>query len=276
MLLAATSMLQSAELLAIGAAAGLIGGLFGIGGGIIMIPGMVFVLGDRYGPESLHVFKLASLAASVALSLPASLRHARQRATVAPILRTTTPLAIVGAVAGLLLAQVFLGERTRIIQAVFGVFLLLVAAWDVVRSAWLPAASAERPAACPAPSSWRHYGLLVGLPSGLLAGFLGIGGGVWAVPAQTLLLGVALRNAIANATATIVYVAAVCVLAKSAALALTAHVNPLAGWWLALWLAPGAIAGGWFGAVLVHRLPVGRLRLAFDALLIFSGVRMLL
>ena len=45
MLSAAINSLKIVELTAIGLGAGVIGGLFGIGGGILMIPGMVVLLG---------------------------------------------------------------------------------------------------------------------------------------------------------------------------------------------------------------------------------------
>jgi len=47
------------------------------------------------------------------------------------------------------------------------------------------------------------------------------------------------------------------------------------GWRLAAWLAPGALAGGWIGAGLTHRLQVRWLRYIFLALLAVTGVKLI-
>jgi len=119
-------------------------------------------------------------------------------------------------------------------------------------------------------------GGVVGLPAGIISGLLGVGGGIWAVPAQHAALGVRLPNAIANSACTIVVVAAAAALTKTYAVSRMAGLNPLWGWWLVLWLAPGAVVGGWFGGALTHRLPVKWIRYAFYALLLITGLRLIL
>jgi len=118
----------------------------------------------------------------------------------------------------------------------------------------------------------------VGLPAGLIAGLLGVGGGVWAVPAQNYLLGVRLPNAIANSACMIVALAAGASVVQG--LAITDLQDPRAsvwrGFWLAVWLAPGAMVGGRFGAKLTHRLPVHWIRNVFYVLLAITGLRLML
>jgi uncharacterized membrane protein YfcA len=121
-------------------------------------------------------------------------------------------------------------------------------------------------------------GLVVGLPSGCLAGLLGIGGGIWAVPAMSLLLGIRLRHAIATSMLMIIGVALATAIGQSIELAHLHNDPPLhhVAWWLALWLAPGALVGGWCGAGLTHRLPVRWLRYCFQLLLAATGLRLIL
>jgi uncharacterized membrane protein YfcA len=272
----AVAQLETVHLLllpVIGLLCGVVGGLFGLGGGLVLIPVLLLMLGGSYGPGSLHVYKLAALLMSVVLSVPATVRQVRARAVVPRVLTGVIGFAVCGAIAGVMLASVFSHERSIVLAKAFGVFLLLA----VFLSALWRSTSADpslRCATCPAPQRWSRFGLVVGLPAGLVAGLLGVAGGVWAVPAQNLLLGVRLRNAIANSTAMIVVVGSVAALAQGVSV-WRMGLSPLDGGWLALCVAPGALVGGWLGASLAHVLPVRALRWAFYGVLLVMGVRLL-
>ncbi|MCK4341047.1 MAG: sulfite exporter TauE/SafE family protein [Phycisphaerae bacterium] len=278
MTLAEFGLTDEFMLLAVGLAAGLIGGTLGVGGGILMIPAMVIFLGDQaYGPNSFHVYKLAAISTSIVLSVPAIVRHSRARAIVYPMLPGILPLAAVGVVIGVFAASLFVDEQTRLLRQSFGVFLEFVVLFDVYQE-WRALRGSEHfRSTCPMPNRRTLIGLVVGLPAGIIAGLLGVGGGVWAVPAQRQLLGIRIRNAIANSAVAILGIAIV----TSAALSYSIHqfrddhVSPLNGYWLTLWLAPGALIGGWFGASLTHRLPVRWLRYAFQVLLAMTGLKLM-
>lgn len=276
--LAATGMngQQIAELLAIGAAAGVVGGLMGVGGGLVMIPLMYLALGERYGPNSLHVYTLASISTSFVLAVPAARRHAFAHAIHRPMVRCCLPASIAGVLMGVVIAAAFTGQATSILRRVFGLFLILVAAFNAWQSAKRKPGGGLHPRACPLPQRrpWS-VGALIGLPSGVIAGLLGVAGGVWAVPAQHMILGVELRNAIANSTAMIVVISLTAAAAKGTAVSRLPDLSPLSAWLLTLILAPGAMIGGWIGAGLTHRLSVRWLRVAIDVVLVISGLRLL-
>jgi hypothetical protein len=266
------------ELLVIGLVAGGMGGMLGVGGGIVMIPAMTFVLGDVFGRDSFHAYNLASISTAMILAIPASIRHTRAKAVVFPLLPGIVPLALVGVVGGVLAGSTLLGEGTRELKRIFGAFLEVVVLVSLFQEWRTRQGEPHLTSACPVPSRQRgRIGLLVGLPSGFIAGLLGIGGGVWAVPAQTLLLGVCLRNAIATSMVMIIAVGAASSLGMTLKLAQVASEPPLhhVAWWLTLWLAPGAMVGGWCGASLAHRVPVRWLRYAFQTLLAASGLRLI-
>ena len=96
MLLASITVIQILELVGVGLLAGLLGGLLGIGGGIIMIPAMVILLGQPYGENSFHIFKLGAITTSILLSGLAALRHRKARAIVTPMVVSIVPLAAAG------------------------------------------------------------------------------------------------------------------------------------------------------------------------------------
>jgi uncharacterized membrane protein YfcA len=264
-------------LLVIGLLAGLVGGLLGVGGGVVMIPALALILGDAFGQDSFHVYNLAAITTAIFLSIPATVRHTRAKAVVYPLLPGILPLAIVGVAAGVWVAGQLVGDQTRTLKRIFGVFLELVVIIGVFQEWRARQGEPHLCRACPMPRRRTLIGLLVGLPSGFIAGLLGVGGGIWAVPSQTLLLGVRLRNAIATSTVMIIGVGLATSIGQSYMLSRLAHSPPLhqVGWWLALWLTPGALIGGWCGADLTHRLPIRWLRRIFWAALALAGARMI-
>jgi uncharacterized membrane protein YfcA len=274
--LSAFGLTQELVLLAVGLLAGVLGGLFGVGGGIIMIPAMAILLGNAYGPNSFHLYKLAAISTSIVLSLPAAVRHSREKAVVFRMLPGILPLAMLGVIVGVAVASTFVGQYTVILKRIFGVFLELAVAANLYQEWRALRGETYFRRACPMPHRYGLLGLVVGFPSGVIAGLLGVGGGIWAVPAQRQLLGIRIRNAIANSTVMIIFVSVVTSAALSYAIArLPDQLSPLRGWWLSLWLAPGAMLGGWCGAGLTHRLPVRWLRYIFQVLLAGTGLRLM-
>ncbi|TWT41033.1 Sulfite exporter TauE/SafE [Phycisphaerae bacterium RAS1] len=277
MMFASLSPAQLSELACVGLAAGLVGGLLGVGGGLVMIPAMALLLADAFGPGSFHLYKLAAIATSVVLSIPATLRHVRAGAIMPDMLRSTLPLAVIGVAAGVALASspLFVGGQTHNLRRVFGGFLELVVAVQVFQHVRAARGEPSLVDCCPLPTRRLLHGLVVGLPTGVIAGFLGIGGGIWAVPAQSLLFGIRLRYAIANSSLMIIFVAGATVIVQSLAVSRMPGLSAGSAWWLTAVLAPTAIAGGWIGAGLTHRISTAWLRVAFNGLLAVTGVQLM-
>lgn len=271
-----SAAIQVAELIGIGTVAGLVGGLLGVGGGLVMIPAMWWLLGNHYGVDSFHLYKLAAITTSIVVSIPAAIRHARARAIVRELVYSALPLSAVGVGIGAAIAFGLSGPHTATLKRLFGGFLELVVAFNLYQGWRNSRDDTALRDTCPMPNRRTLVGAVVGLPSGIIAGLLGIAGGVWAVPAQHLLFGVRLRNAIANSTTMIVVVASVAAAVQSVAVSRMAGLHPVDGWWLTLWLAPGAVIGGWCGAGLTHRLSTRWLRHIFHAFLVVSGARLLM
>lgn len=279
MLLASFQMTHGLIMLAVGLAAGLIGGMLGVGGGILMIPAMVIILSDhQFGDNSFHVYKLAAITTSLVLSVPAVVRHTRAKAVVYRMLPGLLLFAVVGVVGGTFLARTFVGQYTIMLRRIFGGFLEFVVLINILQELRARHGETHVVDRCPLPHRRTFIGLVAGLPAGIIAGLLGIGGGVWAVPAQQQLLGVRIRNAIANSAFMIIFISVATSIAFTILL-VSLHdpqVSPWHGYWLTCWLSPGALIGGYFGASLTHRLPVRYLRWAFQAVLAVTGAKLLL
>ena len=269
----AFGIVEAIELVGIGALAGVVGGMLGVGGGLVMIPLLTVMLGDRFGAGSFHVYKLAAITTSIVVSIPAVVRHARARAVVYGMLHSILPFAVLGvAVGAYAAAHFFSNEQTHLLRRIFGVCLELVVAVNLYQG-WRDAQGREGLRDyCPLPGRRALIGTSVGLPTGVIAGLLGIGGGVWNVPVQHLLFGMRLRYAIATSSYVVVFVSLAASIAQSVTVERMTGLHAADSWRLALGLAPGAVLGGWCGASLTHRLPVRWMRHVFHAFLVAMGV----
>lgn len=253
----------------IGLVAGTLGGLLGVGGSLIMIPALTFV----FGPEQ-HLYQAGAMIANVAVSVPSALRHKKAGAIVPSIMRVMLPAAVVAVVLGVMLSNlpVFEGRQGGIwlgrMLAAFQIYVILLNVQRLMKDG--KSGGVE---VLPEPVSVPRAGVTGGL-MGLIAGLLGIGGGAVAVPMQQAVLGVPLRNAIANSAAVICFSAAIGALVKNGTLA--QHGVP---WWsglmLAACMAPTAAIGGRIGAGLTHKLPVRQVRIALIVVLAVGAWRML-
>ena len=114
----------------------------------------------------------------------------------------------------------------------------------------------------------------LGAATGFLAGLLGIGGGMLLVPFLTMIFTAqlfprehVLHMAVATALTTILF---------TALSSVRAHQRRKAVRWdIAAMMAPGALAGTFFGAQLAGLLPARRLALFFAIFIGYSGVNML-
>lgn len=173
---------------ATGALAGLVAGLFGIGGGVVMVPALYFafgLLGYGDGPR-MHVAVGTSLAVIVATSLRSVSAHAKRGAVDFSILKAWVPWIVLGTLIGAALADLTPG---RGLTALFGAMALILSVQFVFgRPDWKLAADM--------PGGLPRAGLGTGI--GFLSSMMGIGGGVFGVTLMTL-CGRTIHRAVATA-----------------------------------------------------------------------------
>jgi uncharacterized membrane protein YfcA len=239
------------QIVGLALAAGVLGGMLGVGGSTIIIPGLVFLLGRPTGAEQ-HLYQAAAMIANVAVSVPAALRHRRAGAINPEVLRWMLPAAVLCILLGVWLSNrpIFAGAEGGVwlgrVLAVFLVYVIIVNVRKLIRPASASPAKVP-PGGTQADASTGDLperarvtparGLGVGAIMGTVAGLLGIGGGAVAVPLQQTLLRLPLRHCIANSSAIICVSAAIGAVYKNATLA---PPPPPPG--LAPDLAPGATA----------------------------------
>jgi len=180
---------MSVLLIAIGAVAGVVAGLLGVGGGIVLVPAFfyAFTALGYGGPQLMQVCLATSLATIIVTSWKSVRMHHARGAVDWQILRGWAPWIAAGTVAGVLVAA---GLRSVVLQGIFGVLGLLVGLYLAF----------GRP----------HWRLGDAMPGGIrraimapVLGFLsvlmGIGGGSFGVPLMSL-YAVPIHRAVATAS----------------------------------------------------------------------------
>lgn len=256
--------LEMIALVLVGLVAGGLGGLLGIGGSIIMIPAMA-VLFHKTAWGSQHLFQAAAMVVNVFVSAPAALRHKRAGAIHTRAFLIVMPVTLVAIIAGVLVSNQMRGPVLQVVYAAFIVYVVVAMLLRAARKARDNRPEEARPtfARCST----------VGLVMGFLAGLLGIGGGILAVPLLNSLCRLPLRNCIAVSAATMMLTAGVGALLKVSTLPMHDR-SPSEAVVLALVLAPTAVLGGYLGAGLTHRLPLNAIRIIFAAVLLAAAARM--
>ncbi len=177
-----------ALILAIGAVAGVIAGLLGVGGGIVLVPAFFFAF-DGLGyatPDLMQICLATSLATIVVTSVRSVLAHNKKGAVDWDILRGWGIGIAIGAVLGVIAAT---GLRNEVLMAIFGVLGLSVGLYMAFgRAEWRLGDAMPTGA-----------GRFVTSPVlGFLSVLMGIGGGSFGVPLMAL-YGVPIHRAVATA-----------------------------------------------------------------------------
>jgi uncharacterized membrane protein YfcA len=242
--------------LGLGAAAGLLAGLFGVGGGVVLVPGMVLLMGVAQHvahATSLVAILITAPAAVIGFGLDGSVAYAAGGATAAG--------AVVGAFGGAALMHRI--SPTRLRQA-FAVLLLIVAVRLIIQVGGSPQAADA--VGIDALSLLSFAGL--GLAAGVLSALMGVGGGVIMVPAFVLLFGMDQHTAEGTSLLVIIPTAVMGAYRHSR--------HGYTTWRLGLLIGAGGIVGGLLGAQAALALPAEILQRLFAGFLVLTGVRMLL
>ncbi len=271
-------------IIALGGLVGLLSGMFGVGGGFLTTPLLIF-----YGiPPPVAVASATTQITGASVSgVMAHMRRGGVDLKMGGVM-------IAGGLAGSLVGaglfrwlqasgqiDVVIGSLYVLILGSIGALMLkdaLVALGYVT-----PSDPAQRPRhnrwVASLPLRWRFYAsglyisplapLALGFAAGILTMLLGIGGGFILVPAMIYLLGMPARIVIGTSLVMILAVSAGATMVH----ALTTQAVDIV---LAALLLVGGVVGAQYGAILTTRLKPDLLRLALAVVILLVAVRMLL
>lgn len=256
---------QIIETCLIGAFAGLLGGLAGIGGSMIMLPALHIFYPEHERPAVHHLYMAAAMIVNLAVAIPAALKHRAMGGVRPDLFRPLVFTTLLAVAVGVLISNAFSGDALKLLLAAF---LLVYCVYNVVRIIQGPKPQDEPDRPVPV---WKLHA--TGGTTGVIAGLLGLGGGVIMVPMLQMLCDVRLRKAIGTSSAVMAFTALAGATLKTATLP---RVGESIGdaLFLAALMAPGAVVGATLGATLTHRLPIRWVRGVITVLLIVAAYRL--
>jgi uncharacterized membrane protein YfcA len=250
-----------------GAAAGLLAGLLGVGGGIIIVPMLAWLFAQHgFASEAvMHYAVGTSLAVIIPTSLSSMLTHQRLGGVLWPVARRMMVGIIPGALLGAWLAAQM---NSALLSGFFGAFMLLIALKFVVGIK--PGSKRGLPGSIVLGCS--------GAAVGLVSALLGIGGGSISVP-LLLWCGQNIRVAVGTSAALGLPIA-VAGTAGFIVNGLTSTGQPGLNSGFVYWPAVAgvvlaSVALAPLGARLAHHLPQQTLQRIFALLLAIIGLKML-
>jgi uncharacterized membrane protein YfcA len=240
------------QLLAVGFAGGCLGALLGVGGGVIIVPGLILVADLPFQ----HAVG-ASLVCVVATSVSGSVVYARRGLVDLRVGIELQLFTVIGAVGAAMTAP-FIPAAP--LHFAFALLLLAATARMWPRKSVAP----SQPAVF---AGWRRRAAAgASMGAGVISGLLGVGGGILNVPILHALLGMRFDRAIATS----VYIFGLTALAAAMVYVVRGDVDlTVAGV-----AAAGTLLGAASGAALAGKINRSVLQLSFAVLLLYVAVRM--
>lgn len=268
----------------LGGGVGLLSGMFGVGGGFLTTPLLIF-----YGiPPTIAAASATTQVTGASVS--GAIAHYRRGGVDIPMGGVLVAGGIVGAVTGSALFRFLqkLGQIDTVINILYVVLLFGVGipmAREAIRSIAASIAGTalptkkrrHHPAVTALPFRWRFYAsglyisplapLLLGFVTGILTVLLGVGGGFIMVPAMIYILGMATRVVVGTSLFQILFVTA----ATTMVHAVTTKAVDIV---LAFFLLVGSVIGAQIGSRLAARFRPDYLRLLLAAIVLTVALRM--
>jgi uncharacterized protein len=253
----------------LGTLAGFLSGLLGIGGGVIVVPGLIWIFQAfhiiPYSQEA-HTAAGTSLAAMIVTALFSVRAHAKRGNVEWPVVKMLAPGMVVGVVAGAALASRL---NTHTLEIILGIVLVLIA----IR--FFFGKSSEKGEKFPVYWIVWIIAFFVGLKSGLL----GLGGGILIIP-FLVYCGLNMRKASGTSAACTLPLAitgAICFILFGGVIA--AHVPYSTGfvYWPAFaGIAIGSVLFVRVGTFVGARMKINGLMRVFAVVLFLVAVRLLI
>ena len=270
-------------ILAMGVAIGFLSGMFGVGGGFLMTPLLIFLgipPAVAVGTQTTQV---------VASSVTGALAHFTRKSIDFKMGAVLLAGGVAGSISGIFLFKALsrMGQIDLVISLVYVVFLSVIGAMMMVES--MRAIRAARGGALPARRGGHHnwiHGLpfkmrfrrsklyisvippiLVGYFVGTLSAIMGVGGGFIMVPAMIYLLRMPTNVVIGTSFFQIVFVTALTGV-------MHAYANFAVDIVLGFLLVIGGVVGAQYGVRAAERLPAEQLRALLAAILLLISLRL--
>jgi uncharacterized membrane protein YfcA len=252
---------------ATGLFSGLLAGLFGVGGGIVIVPVLFYILPlfDVPADTQMKVAVATSLATIIPTSIVSARKHWAKGAIDMPLLKSLTPAMFVGVIVGTYLTAVLKGPGVTL---VFACVALLVA----FNMGFTGVAFRLRDSM---PLGWARQAIGGGI--GVISAIMGIGGGTVGVPVLGM-FGTPIRAAVATASTFGIVISIPATIGLILAGIGAEGRPPYSLGWVNLvgfaLIVPGSIIATPWGVALAHSIRPELLKRAFAVFLAITSIRM--
>lgn len=241
-------------ILAVGLLAGVLGAILGLGGGVVVVPALEFVL-PLFGRDiTIQQAIAASQVGVLAVGLSGAAAYLQRGLVRARVGYLLSPYTVVGGALGSVLGIYLPAPWVALVFSL----LLLYSAYSLLRG--IRRVDVERDAHSPLVPPAMTF-------AGVMSGLLGIGGGTVQVPVMNLMAGLPIREAIATST----FIMGLTAVGN----ALVYQAGGLLDLRLAGTVALGVLVGARLGVGLQQRIPAANLKVIFAVLLIFTAGQLL-
>lgn len=253
----------------LGIAAGTLAGLLGIGGGMVIVPGLFYLFNLLQLPQDslMHMAAGSSMCIMICTAASSTWAHHRQDHIQWSIFRTIIAGIAIGVISGNLLAN---RMPTQLLELIFGIFLLVVSTKIFIEK---KSEADDQAVGSPGTIATTAVGMVIGFKSGVL----GIGGGALSVP-FLLYCGLPMKKASgtsASFTLPIAIVGTLSFLLLSGNQTSLPWATGYVYWPAVLLVAPFTILGAPLGAKFAGIVAPEKLRTIFAGLLLLISMRML-
>ena len=263
--------------LAAGTFAGLLAGLFGIGGGMVIVSALIYIFAAQGIPEAAltHVGIGTSLATIIVTSISSLRTHHSKGAVNWSVWRRMAPGLVIGSLIGAGVASIIHGKS---LQVIIGIGAFLVG----LKMLFMKNKDLEENDFSKLPSSIGQTGL--GAFIGIVSAIFGIGGGTLTVPFLSY-YGLKIQNAVGTSAACGLPIAGAGALGflffgqfvdASVKEALPNGVLGFVNIYAFICVSLASFFTARIGAKLAHKLPAATLKKAFAILLLIVGIRLVL
>lgn len=188
----------------IGIATGILSGLFGVGGGIIIVPSLISVYSFIHfdSPYAVHIAVATSLFTIIFTSISSSHKHFKHGNVE---LKTALIIGVLSSVTVYLFSMIAVGLPGETLKKIFSGILIIVAV-KMLFEKRKPEAEENKEEVENKPVNIYISGL-IGIFTGAVAAFSGLGGGIFAVPLLHYLMKYPFKKAIGTSSAAILLTA---------------------------------------------------------------------
>ncbi len=185
----------------VGCGVGFLAGFFGIGGGLLIVPLLIFSYGYSGVPPSVqtHLAMGTSLFVIIFTSLMSAHQHHRQKNV---YWRAVFSIGLSSGLTAFVTANIAAGLSGRYLRLIFA---LVVIAMGILMLVESEAESQKKLALTSRPNLFSLIG--IGLLSGIISAMAGVGGGVITIPMMYYLLKIPFKMTIGTSSATVIITA---------------------------------------------------------------------